>query len=105
MPDTDDVCRGQERESERAEQLDCLRHQEQVTPASPIGKNAPKKRKQEDRNLTEEGIQPEIEGRAGKLIDEPALRESLHPSTDARRAGAKPHDPKIGVGECSKNLV
>src|SRR5262249_25053357 len=45
------------------------------------------------------GIKPKVECRARDVINQPCLGKVLHPRADARRAGAKPHQPEIAVLE------
>jgi hypothetical protein len=35
-----------------------------------------------------------------KLVNEPALRDDLHPSADTGRAGTDPHEAKIAILKC-----
>ena len=57
-------------------------------------------REQDDRQLLQERVETEVEGRrVGQRDDEPVLGDDLHPRADARGAGANPLHAEVAVGE------
>jgi hypothetical protein len=70
-----------------------------------IGDDAANERQQENRKLSEEIVEAELERGLGQLEDEPALRHLLHPRADRRGKRAKPEDAKVAVGECRESAA
>jgi hypothetical protein len=102
VPDLDDVEVHQHRQRRRGAHLDVLRGQERAAAIVAIGEDAADQREEDDRQLLEEGVQPEEERTIGvgrQRHHQPVLRDDLHPGADARRAGANPLDAKIAIGE------
>ena len=87
------------RERERGGHLDELRADEQPLPIVAVGDDAAEEREEEDRQLSQEVVEPEIERRLGEVEHEPALRDFLHPGADGRGEGAEPQHPEIAVRE------
>jgi hypothetical protein len=64
-----------------------------------IGDDPANEHEEQDRQLTQETVEPEIEVRSRQAVDEIALREALHPRADGRRERRHPEDAKVAVGE------
>ena len=61
--------------------------------------DAADQREEQDRQLAEEVVEPEVERRVGEVEDQPALRDLLHPGADRRGEGAEPQHAEIAVSE------
>ncbi len=89
----------QDRQHPGGRHLQVLRCHEGPPPVVAIGEDAANQREQDDRQLLQEGVEAEEEGRIGQRDDEPVLRDDLHPRADARGAGAEPLHAEVAVGE------
>jgi hypothetical protein len=87
----------QECQSESAGHLNKLRSKQDVPATFAIGNDSAKKGKQEYRNLAAERVETEVNGGIGQAVDEPGLRDQLHPRSDARCAGAHPHQAEVAI--------
>ncbi len=93
-------------ERERGRHLDELRADEQPLAIVAVGDDAAEEREEEDRQLPQEVVEPEIEPRGiGEVEHEPALRDLLHPGADGRGEGAEPEHPEIAVRERGKGAL
>ena len=99
VPDPHDVPVDQAGQGEGGGHLDPLRHQQQPAPVAAVGHDAADQREQHDRQLAEEGVEPQEERRFGERQNEPGLGDALHPGADAGGEGAEPQDAEIPVGE------
>ena len=86
-------------EHERRRHLHVLRDEEQLPAVVAIGDDAADHREEEDRQLAEEVVEPEVERRFREVENEPALRDLLHPGADGRGESAEPEHGKIAIGE------
>ena len=100
VPEEDE--RGQR---ERRRHLDVLRAEQQPPAIVAIGDDAADEREEQDRQLAEEVVEPEVERGLREVEDEPALRDLLHPRADGRGEGAEPEHPEIAIGECGERAV
>ena len=62
-----------------------------------IGDDPADEREQHDRQLLQERVEPEIEGRRRQRQHQPVLGEALHPGADARETRAEPQNAKVAV--------
>ena len=92
-------------ERERRRHLDVLRSEQQLPAIVPIGDDAADEREEQDRQLAEEVVEPQVERGLRQLEDEPALRHLLHPRADGGGEGAEPEHPEIAIGECREGPV
>jgi hypothetical protein len=99
LPDLHHVHEHQQGQYSRGAHLHDLRRDERAPAIVAVGEDAADERKQDDRQLLQERIEPEEERRVRQRNDEPVLRDDLHPRADARGAGANPLDTEIAVGE------
>src|SRR6185436_12778797 len=79
--------------------------QQYVAAILAVGVNTTNHRKQHDRRLPEERVQAEEERIFRKIVNQPALRQRLHPGADAGGARAEPHQPKIAILEGFENAT
>ena len=80
--------------SEGRRHLHVLRPEQQLPAIVAVGDDAADEREEQDRQLAEEVVEPEVERRFRQLEDQPALRDLLHPRADGRREGAEPEHPR-----------
>ena len=69
-----------------------------------IGKGPAEGRKQKNRKLSCESDESEQDGRAGQPIDEPRLRDRLHPGAGERDELAAEEEPVIPVPQRPENV-
>ena len=84
VPDADDAAKRECGEPERQHHHRALRRDENAAPVQPIGQDTAKRGEQEHRNLAREADEPEQQRRSRQAIDEPGLRDHLHPRADER---------------------
>ena len=90
----------EQREREGGGHLHVLRSEQQLPAIVPIGDDAADEREEQDRQLAEEVVEPEVEASdLRELEDEPALRDLLHPGADRRGERPEPEHREIAVGE------
>jgi hypothetical protein len=70
-----------------------------------VGDDPADERQQQNRQLAEEVVEPQIKGRLRELEDEPRLRNLLHPVADGRGEGAEPEDAKVAVFERGEGAI
>src|SRR5579863_7425912 len=97
MPYVDNSGRHQDREQRRAPHLHVLRDEQNLPALDAVGDHAADQREQENGNAAEKLVESEQKRRMAQTIDEPALRHDLHPSANAGRAGAEPHEPEVSI--------
>ena len=89
-------------EQPRARHLYVLGAKEDLASLGTVSRHAADQREEEDGNTAEKLIQREIEGRMAQPINQPALRNDLHPGANAGHAGTEPHQPEISILKCFK---
>ena len=99
VPDGDVAGPDQQRQRERRERLHVLRAGEQPPPIVPIGDDAANQHEEQDGQLAEEVVHPQVELRLGQVVDEQALGVLLHPGADGRAERGKPQQPVIAMGQ------
>ena len=87
------------RQRERRERLHVLRAGEQAPAIVAIGDDAADQHEEQDRQLREEVVEPEIEIRLRQIEDEPALRVVLHPRADRGAERGEPDEPEVAMRE------
>src|ERR1039457_2832554 len=70
-----------------------------------ISHHAADQREQKDGNAAEKLIEREQERGVAEPVNQPALRDDLHPGADAGGAGANPHQAEIAILKCFKNAA
>ena len=80
-----------------------MRGDDNVLPASPIRQHSAKRREHEHRNLAGESDRTEQECRACHAVDEPRLRDALHPRSNERDELAAEEKLEIAVPERAKH--
>ena len=91
--------------SEGRRHLDVLRAEQQLPAIVAIGDDAAEHREEQDRQLAEEVVEPQVERGLRQLEDQPALRHLLHPRADGRGEGAEPEHREIAISEGGEGAV
>jgi hypothetical protein len=81
----------------RADHLDILRPEQHSSAVQAIREDAPDQREQNDGQLTEKEIQPQVEGVFGEIVNQPALRKLLNERSNRRGARPQPHHAEVAV--------
>ena len=84
VPDTDRLREGQEREGQRKDHRRGLGGNDDAVPIVAIGQGAAEGRQHEHRNLSGEAHCPQQHRGARKAVDQPGLRDGLHPGAGQR---------------------
>jgi hypothetical protein len=83
--------------------LDVLRGEQDTPSFHAVGDYAADKRKQKNRDATQKLVQRKQKRRMTEPIHKPALRDNLHPRSDARSTRANPHEAEVTVLKCFEN--
>ena len=89
--------RDEHRQRERRKRLHELRPGQQPPAIVPIGDDAADQHEQQDRQLAQEAVEPQIEVRVGEIEDEPALRVALHPRADGGGERGEPQNAVVAM--------
>ena len=76
-----------------------LGHQHDVHAVPAVGQDAGQRRHEKDGHLGEKSHQPEVEGRAGQAVDQPAHGHLLHPGAGQRDALAAEIEAVVAVAQ------
>src|SRR5579864_2530277 len=85
--------------------LGVLRDEQHLAAVAAVGDDAADQRKQNDRRLSEEGVEAQIERVLRESVNQPGLGHRLHPTADARSAGAQPEQAEIAIGEGLEDAI
>ena len=99
LPDGDAMEIDRERQQERGERLRDLRDRHDALPVDLIGEHAAGQHEHDRRRRAREADEAEKERRVGEPIDEPALRDRLHPRADVRDELRGPEAAVVGFLE------
>ena len=105
LPDVDAMPEDQRRERERRRHLDVLRADQQPAAIVAIRDHAADQREEQNRQLAQEVVEPEVERGFREVEDQPALRDLLHPRADRRGERAEPQHPEIAIGESGQGAL
>ena len=70
-----------------------------MPPVVPVRDDPADHREEQDGELAEEVVNPQVELGARQVVDEQALSVFLHPGADGRAERGEPEDAEIAVGQ------
>src|ERR1700733_12811661 len=95
--------KNQKRQQEGTGHLDVLGGEQHFPSIQAIGEDPAEERKHNDRQLTQEEVQPQVKGVFGEKVDQPALGKLLYECANGRGTGSKPHEAEIAIAKGSEN--
>ncbi len=103
LPDLDVFEQRQRGKDERQQHGRRLRGDDDAMSAVTVREHAPHRRQQKDRDLPRKAYQPEQQRRPREPVDEPRLRDRLHPGADHRDDLAAEEQPVVAVPQRAKH--
>jgi hypothetical protein len=88
-----------------ADHLDILRPEQHLPAVQAIREDTPDQREENDRQLTEKEVQPQVEGVFGEVINQPALCKLLNERSNRRGARTQPHQAEVAVAKGSESAA
>ena len=103
VPWREDARHCQRSQRDRLQHLEDLRREHHAMQIPAVGPQAGERREQQNGNAPGETEHAEKRGRAGQAVEQPALRDRLHPVADERKRLARCEERKVAVTESAQN--